>query len=221
MPKGTPTYLTQNSDGTISADFSGHVFAGGGIDIIAGSAQQNSITWHQTTKNGPMVAKISGDLVAGNSLLDLTARDISTGDNALIELAANGGAGSASTRLSASGVNSGQVYASAFGPSGPFNRTIIDGSSKSSFLQLAALNNFQMALAGVTVAVPAGVFNTLVPLVSPWSTNHYIFLCSLAPAGAVFNSAYSAGTQGNANGNIQGNSPIAQNVLVSYISIGN
>lgn len=144
-----PTYLTVNPDGTVSANFTGHLHAKGidlGVDINVYSPD-NKVEWE--TAAGTEAAEIGVQLAGADlrSLLRLLAVDTNgTGDVTSLTLAAGDAAGPGS--LSAS-----------IAPAAP--TVIIDGAGKSSFVQ-ADLDLFDLP----QKILLHGPYSTLVPAIA-------------------------------------------------------
>lgn len=155
MPRGAPTYLTIGADGSIGADFTGHISAQG-VDLTASNTasipNDNKITWRRSS-NGAYVASIAASRdVDGSGLLSgllLNAQSESFPNNhaSLILAGINGGAGP------------GQVRVDAQNNAGPVSqRTVIDGDGKSNFLQVGGAPGLSGVGIGTLTWTAAGVF---------------------------------------------------------------
>ena len=151
MPTSTDTYVEVQPDGSITFDFTGHVHAQG-LDLDAGPnaavpARINSVSWIDAG-NGALVANVAGTHGAGaqNSLCQMNVYPEVAGESALAALLAINDAGNtaeagiqvgrAGTKDIGSGAGVDRVHAFATQPSGFIDRTIINGSGNSDFLQL-------------------------------------------------------------------------------------
>lgn len=131
MPKGTPTYLTQNPDGTVSADFSGHVFALG-LDLTAGQGSgsvtsSRKVVWHKDTKTGGTVAEIEAYYPVDASTGQINIRGRATSTQSKAEISLLGADSNQEIDVSVSNAN-GTVF---------LQKMLLNGLEQSSFLQLA------------------------------------------------------------------------------------
>lgn len=130
MPTGTPTYLTQNPDGTVSADFSGHVFAQG-LDLVAlnlpATGIENRIAWHKDTKTGAVVASV------------LAYVDTANGATGLVNAAA-----SPATQANTAGMtytaDDTATQSSVRAVAGSASRLAVDGLGQSNYAQIGSGN---------------------------------------------------------------------------------
>jgi hypothetical protein len=154
-----PTTVHVAPDGTITYDFTGHVHAEG-FDLDADTAKPPSnlskVRWLRAV-DGVVVAELYADDVAGDAELVVQA-DAPSGD-ATTRLSLNAGApnnflyacGLTATALIADGLNS---EVGAFGRSGSV--TIVDGSMRSSFLQLVGRLKRRIDCGSLFVTWPGG-----------------------------------------------------------------
>lgn len=150
MAIGQPGFFTQNPDGTVTAEFAGHVSAAG-IDILAADsstpAADRRITWHKSVITGAQIAALSAynDSAANLSFADFTIGGFTVADDANISLKANSNSRQAGLFVTQRHTADNALSAvSANVDNGTTQATIIAGDASgrgsSSFLRFGSLN---------------------------------------------------------------------------------
>lgn len=227
-PPGTdtlqPNVITVANDGTLGADFTGHVHAQG-LDLDASSISTppdaDRIRWLRTS-DGAWVAALFGEYVPGvpgvlppSIVADfvLSDPDSAGARSAVLSLVYNNGS---STEVDATATFGGFTKA----------RTIISSDGASSFLQLPTPQQvaLQLGVALVAVANDGGAGTAYqIPLTSAWPAQHTVF------AAGIFNTQTSATASrvlasqpgaDLAHGRVDVSSTVAQNVNFWWLSLG-
>lgn len=139
-------YLTLGPDGSVGAAFSGHISAAG-LDMPEGAFGDplSTIAWHDSS--GATQESIGGGAGGGLHVLQLFAGQ-SAGVNALLELQTDGTNSSVGAGTNVAGV------------------TVIDSRERSSFLQLADVQQTALSFGDQTLTWPGGSNNSNAPTIS-------------------------------------------------------
>lgn len=151
MPRSVDTVLTINPDGTISADFTGHISAQG-IDLLTGSAANppadRKIRWHQTDiHTGAVVAELESFEELSNAAERFTVRSIGTvgfrqnAITALQALAADTHIGTLILEQVASAHNAGSILSIRFDDQAA-GTVIMDGTGNSGLMPVGTIIPF-------------------------------------------------------------------------------
>lgn len=140
--RSVDTYMTIGPNGEVSFDFQGHISANG-IDLISGDndtpPNDRKIIWHKTAKTGAVVAELIAFNNAGaitSTTLRSQAQNNTEQSSVFLTADSQGGREGQLSVTQSDTASSASSFCRAWLDSGNINRTIINGTRKSNFLQI-------------------------------------------------------------------------------------
>lgn len=213
----TPNYLTVNPDGTISADFSGHISARG-IDLQpapsdSGVSGDNRLNWIKDGNSQYDGLIYVSNLDGVDGINSRRRMQLGTWPNSPI-------GGSTPT----SGLDIIDWPTRAVNSVTAFTRnqfrTILDDNQQSRFLQLVDDARLMVQYTQRSAAVPAGASTTFLNLPLGFPASHLAFLAWVRVAAGASTTVFRSAPNTTSQGFIDINSTIAQNVTFDILAIG-